>query len=152
MTSTMWTKRSPPTIRGHVTPIAGRVAPCANCPSVKPGSPCTATKRKNFAAKGGRFPARRLRQRGCLSPHRMEARRELAGRAVDDLQSLGHRRLAGHRLVALGRPRIELPPQCSHVLTEIGQGIVRHRIGLPPAIICDDTLLPAPPPARARRT
>jgi len=48
-----------------------------------------------------------LAQAQCLFQDRVEYRREIAGRRVDDLQYLGHRRLAGQRFVALGRPLIQ---------------------------------------------
>jgi hypothetical protein len=57
---------------------------------------------------------------GSLFEHRVEHRREVAGRAVDDLQHLGHRRLSRQSLVALGSALGKLALQIGVDLLGIG--------------------------------
>jgi hypothetical protein len=65
------------------------------------------TKMEAFTVPGSENTKGRLAQARCLFQHRLEHRREVAGRAVDDLQYLGGRRLLFQRLARLGnQPRV----------------------------------------------
>jgi len=71
-------------------------------------------------------------ERMRLFQDRIEDRREIAGRRIDDLQDLSHRGFAGQRFVALGRPLIQLAlgfvPLGSGIVelaSELGDNILR---------------------------
>jgi hypothetical protein len=59
------------------------------------------TKMKAFTVPNSENAERRLAQPRSLFEHRLEDRREVAGRTVDDLQHLGGRGLLRQRLVTL---------------------------------------------------
>ena len=62
---------------------------------------------KLFAVKSEEDTERRIAQPRRLFEHRIEHRREIAGRRVDDLQHLGGRGLLLQRLAGLGdQPRV----------------------------------------------
>src|SRR5215471_6072494 len=55
-----------------------------------------------------------------LFEHRMEHRREVSGRGVDDVQDFRHRGLLSLAFVAFQKGLIELPPQLSVGTPKIG--------------------------------
>src|SRR5215469_9589723 len=96
-------------------------------------------------------PVSGLAQADRPCQHRIEDRREVAGRGIDNLQDLGHRGLSRQRFIALGCPGVELPPKLGYGLREIELRVVGHRLRLPSTITRDDTLpAPAPPAMSAR--
>ena len=97
------------------------------------GEPSRSGKLRLVAIESPQRTLNALTQAQCFFEHRVEHRDEIAGRSIDDLYYLGHRGLAGERLVALGGPRVELAPKGGYGLPKIDRGIVRHclLVGLP---------------------
>jgi hypothetical protein len=91
---------------------------------------------------GAQDAERGLAQPHRLFQHRVEHRRKIARRGIDDLQHLGHRGLTGQRLVALNCPRVELAPKLSYDLIEINVRVVGHRLRLNLPVTREDTLTP----------
>ena len=73
--------------------------------------PMHATGMKVFAVERSKLPKARLAKPRRLFEDRIEHRREVAGRGIDDLQDLGGRGLSRQRLVALGSALGKLPLQ-----------------------------------------
>jgi hypothetical protein len=65
-----------------------------------------------------------------LFEHRVEHRREVAGRGVDDLQDLGRRGLSGQRLVSLSVGRGKIALKIGNDLPGINERAVRLRAHL----------------------
>jgi hypothetical protein len=63
---------------------------------------------------------RRFAQSGCLFEHRVEHRREIARRGIDDLQHLGARGLPPQRFVPLGCALGKLTFEIGYPLLGIG--------------------------------
>ena len=75
---------------------------------------------KNGAVIGAKRPAGGLTQPHGFVEHRIEHRRKVAGRGVDDLQYLGGRGLLSERLVALRSAFGKLALQIGYALLGIG--------------------------------
>jgi hypothetical protein len=80
---------------------------------------------------------------GRLVQNRLEHRRQIAGRAVDDLQHLGGARLLGQRLVTLGGARIEFSLERRNPLLQICQRVIEDRHS-----VASSASATAPPSAR----
>ena len=122
------------------------------CPFIEARMAAGSCELNEFAVIGPKHPKSRFTQPHRLFEHRIEHRREITGRRIDDLQHLGGRGLSRQRFVALGRYRVELPPQLGYGLPEIDLRVVWHRLRLPSTITRDDTLpAPAPPAMSAKK-
>src|SRR5215471_14378465 len=64
---------------------------------------------EDFAVTTPEMPVNSLAEPNRFLQYRIEYRRQIARREVDDLQDLGHRRLAGELVVAFGFPLVQLP-------------------------------------------
>jgi hypothetical protein len=69
--------------------------------------------------KGVEMPVGGATQAHCFFEHRVEHRREIAGRRVDDLQDLGGRGFSGQRRVTLGLALGKLTSQIGYDLLGI---------------------------------
>ena len=88
-----------------VYPASAGTDGCRRQYSAKLGSPRAAPRDGTFAVDRSTAAERGIAKRNCLFQHRVEHRREVAGRRIDDLQDLGGRGLLLQRLARLGDRR-----------------------------------------------
>ena len=139
----MWTTLRRATMRGQCCPGLEPGGPRAGY-SAKQAARRASPRLKALAVEGIEDAEWRSTQPRRLLEHRVEHRREVAGRAVDNPQHLGHRGFAGQRFVALGRPRVELPPKLGYGLSEINLRVVGHRFAYLYPLHAKISFLPSP--------